>query len=147
MAGFYFATNVPEALELTGGAARGLYVASSEHSAAALEPTPAAQRFLDDFGAPGDGFALEAAQAAELVMDAIARSDGTRASVLEELRASRVRNGLLGSFRFDANGDRTPASVPIIRITGRPRRTAGLPAEMQGAVVDRIVAIPPRLLR
>ena len=39
-------------LELTGGAARGLYVASSEHSAAALDPTAAAQRFMDDFGVP-----------------------------------------------------------------------------------------------
>ena len=147
MAGFFFATDVPEMLELTGGAARGLYVASSEHSAAALDPTAAAQRFMDDFGAPGEGFELEAAQAAELVMDAIARSDGTRASVLDELRASRVRNGLLGSFRFDANGDRTPASVPIMRITGSTPPSAGLPPGLQGAVVDRIEAIPPRLLR
>ena len=80
-------------------------------------------------------------------MDAIARSDGTRASVLDELRASRVRNGLLGSFRFDANGDRTPALVPIMRITGSTPPSAGLPPGLQGAVVNRIQAIPPRLLR
>ena len=44
---------------------------------------------------------LEAGQAAEVVLDAIARSDGTRASVLEELRATDVKDGILGSFRFD----------------------------------------------
>ena len=59
---------------------------------------------------------LEAAQAAELVVQAIARSDGTRASVLRELKASHVRDGLLGSFRFDSNGDLTPAAVAIMRI-------------------------------
>ncbi len=69
---------------------------------------------------------LEAAQTAELVLQAIARSDGTRASVLEELKASRVRDGLLGSFRFDRNGDVTPATVPILRITGSTPPGAGL---------------------
>jgi ABC-type branched-subunit amino acid transport system substrate-binding protein len=90
---------------------------------------------------------LEAAQAAELVVRAIARSDGTRASVLEELQASRVRNGLLGSFRFDRNGDVTPATVPIVRITGSTPPQAGLPSNFQGAVVDRVVEIPRRLVR
>jgi hypothetical protein len=28
--------------------------------------------------------------------------------VLEELQASRVKDGLLGSFRFDRNGDISP---------------------------------------
>ena len=51
---------------------------------------------------------LFAAQAAEVVLAAIARSDGTRAAVLRELRASRVRDGILGTFRFDGNGDITP---------------------------------------
>ena len=101
---------------------------------------------MDNFGASGDGFPLEAAQAAELVMDAIARSDGTRASVLDKLRASRVRNGLLGSFRFDANGDFTPASVRSCASRDDPA-LGGLPPGLQGAVVDRVVEIPPRLLR
>ena len=43
----------------------------------------------------------EAGQAAELVLAAIARSDGTRASVLRELRASEVKDGILGTFSFD----------------------------------------------
>jgi ABC-type branched-subunit amino acid transport system substrate-binding protein len=89
---------------------------------------------------------LEAAQTAELVLQAIARSDGTRASVLDELNASRVRDGLLGSFRFDRNGDVTPATVPILRITGSTPPGAGLPSGFQGAVVHRVVEVPRRLV-
>jgi hypothetical protein len=67
--------------------------------------------------------------------------------VLEELKASRVKDGLLGSFRFDSNGDVTPATVPILRITGSTPPRAGLPGILQGAVVDRVVEIPRRLVR
>ena len=66
-------------------------------------------------------------------MRAIARSDGTRASVLRELRASEVNDGILGSFRFDANGDITTASIPILRITGATPPGAGLPPELPGS--------------
>ena len=51
------------------------------------------------------------------MLAAIAGSDGTRASVLARLRASTVRDGILGSFRFDRNGDMTPAGVAILRFT------------------------------
>ena len=132
MAGFFFATEVPEVLELTHGAARGIYAAQSELPGTALELTPRAERFADRFGGAEEPFALEAAQAAELLMQAIARSDGTRASVLEQLKASRVTKGILGSFSFDANGDRSPASVPILRITGSTPPGAGLPSLVPG---------------
>jgi branched-chain amino acid transport system substrate-binding protein len=148
LAGFYFAAGVPDVLEQVGPAARGLYVTTLDLPRAELDPTPAAERFLDEFGqADSEGFVLEAAQTAELVLRAIARSDGTRASVLEELKASRVRNGLLGSFRFDRNGDITPATVPILRITGSTPPGARLPSGFQGAVLDRVVEVPRRLIR
>jgi branched-chain amino acid transport system substrate-binding protein len=63
---------------------------------------------------PGPG-APEAAQATEVLLDAIARSDGTRASVVEELFATRVENGILGSFSIDRFGDIDPAPVGIYR--------------------------------
>ncbi len=149
MAGFFFlGEGVPDVLKQVGPAARGLYVGTTDLPRAYLHPTPAAERFLEKFGADGsDGFVLEAAQATELVARAIARSDGTRASVLEELQASRVKGGLLGTFSFDRNGDVTPATVPIVRITGSTPPGAGLPSNFQGAVVDRVVKIPRRLLR
>jgi ABC-type branched-subunit amino acid transport system substrate-binding protein len=78
---------------------------------------------------------------------AIAGSDGTRESVLKNLRASRVKNGILGDFRFDRNGDLTPAAVPIVHITGSTPPSARLPEELQGGVIDRVVQIPRTLIR
>jgi ABC-type branched-subunit amino acid transport system substrate-binding protein len=89
---------------------------------------------------------IESGQAAEVVLAAIARSDGTRASVLRELRRTRVKDGILGSFSFDANGDITPTSVPILRITGSTPPGAGMPQQFQGAVVDRVVKVSPSLV-
>ena len=148
MAGHYFAAGVPDILEFIGPAARGIYSATTDVTRAELELTPAAERFLEDFGEAGPGgFILESAQATELVLRAIARSDGTRESVLEELKRSRVKNGILGSFRFDRNGDLTPAKMPIIRITGSTPPEARLPELFQGAVIDRVVEIPRPLIR
>jgi branched-chain amino acid transport system substrate-binding protein len=83
----------------------------------------AGERFLRDFrqepvqpGTPPG--APEAAQSAEVLLDAIARSDGTRASVVEELFATRVEDGILGSFSFDRYGDIDPAPVGIYRFEG-----------------------------
>jgi ABC-type branched-subunit amino acid transport system substrate-binding protein/DNA-binding beta-propeller fold protein YncE len=147
MASHYFVF-VKDVLKFIGPAARGIYVATTDVTRGQLELTPAGKRFLEDFGEDGSGgFILESAQAAELVLRAIARSDGTRESVLEKLKASRVKDGILGSFRFDRNGDLTPAKMPIIRITGSTPPSSRLPKFMQGAVIDRVVEIPPRLIR
>jgi branched-chain amino acid transport system substrate-binding protein len=135
MANFYY-TVAEEVLEETEGAARGIYVATSDQPRSEYQLTPAGKRFMDRFGEDiHGGYVLEAAQATELVVQAIARSDGTRESVLRALKASRVKNGLVGSFHFDRNGDLTPASVPIMRITAKDR------------VIDRVVQIPERLIR
>jgi branched-chain amino acid transport system substrate-binding protein len=83
---------------------------------------PAGQRFLHEFGTSSDepGFlgASEAAQAADVLLDAIERSDGTRASVVEELFATKMENGILGSFSFDRFGDIDPAPVGVYRYEG-----------------------------
>jgi ABC-type branched-subunit amino acid transport system substrate-binding protein/streptogramin lyase len=148
MADHYFAAGVPDLLKFVGPAVRGIYAATTDVTRAELELTPAAERFLDDFGEAGSGGPiLESAQAAELVLRAIARSDGTRESVLAKLKASRVKNDILGSFHFDRNGDLTPAKMPIIRITGSTPPSARLPQFLQGAVIDRAVEIPRRLIR
>jgi branched-chain amino acid transport system substrate-binding protein len=79
------------------------------------------KRFLRELGTPDDPAvgpgpgAAEAGQATEVLLDAIARSDGTRASVVEELFATQVQNGILGSFTFDRFGDIDPAPVGIYR--------------------------------
>jgi hypothetical protein len=81
---------------------------------------PAGERFARAFGGPvninpGALGAPEAAQSTEVLLDAIARSDGTRASVVEELFATKVENGILGSFSFDRFGDIDPAPVGVYR--------------------------------
>ena len=85
------------------------------------ELPPAGRRFLRESGiepvAPGTG-PPEAAQATEVLLDAIARSDGTRASVVEELFATKVEDGILGSFTFDERGDIDPAPVGVYRYEG-----------------------------
>jgi branched-chain amino acid transport system substrate-binding protein len=78
----------------------------------------AGKRFQRELGAPPGLAAFgapEAAQATEVLLQAIARSDGTRASVVRELFATRVKDGILGSFSFDRNGDIVPRPVGVYR--------------------------------
>jgi YVTN family beta-propeller protein len=90
---------------------------------------------------------VAAAQAAEIALRVIARSHGTRASVVNELHRIRVVSGELGSFGFDRNGDPTRSPFTIWRFP--PRRPTHKPpyatlAE-QGGVVDRVLLAEPRL--
>ena len=56
------------------------------------------------------------AQAAQVLLDAIAASDGSRASVTKQMFRRRVRDGLIGSFGFDRKGDTTLRRIMIHRI-------------------------------
>ena len=145
MGGFLFTPRV--ALKRMGKAAHGMYVTTADLPRATLPMTAAGRRFARDIGPPATEYlgVLEAGQAAELVLDAIARSDGTRAGVLEQLQASRVKDGILGSFRFDPNGDMTATAIPILRITGTTPPGHDLPTDFRGAVLDRLVSVPAKL--
>jgi ABC-type branched-subunit amino acid transport system substrate-binding protein/DNA-binding beta-propeller fold protein YncE len=139
--------SIPALLEVAGPAARGLYVSVTDVPPAAPERSPEGRRFARDFGmldAPVYGV-LPAAQATDLVLDAIARSDGTRESVLEELQGAEVRGGILGDFRLDRHGDITPAQIAILRVTGATRRRASAFQGYEGTVLDRVIAVPARL--
>jgi ABC-type branched-subunit amino acid transport system substrate-binding protein len=85
-----------------------------------------------------------AAQATEVLLDAIARSDGTRPSVLEELFATRITNSLLGSFGFDANGDISESPVTIVRVPGGGR--GNLVQSLDGAPVVSVQRPSPELV-
>ena len=112
----------------------------------ALHLTRAQDRFIRDLGETARAQnALHTVQATEVVLDAIAHSDETRASVLRELQATRVKNGVLGNFRFDRYGDITPAKVTILRVTGHTQRNANLPLDYDGAVIDRVETVPASL--
>jgi ABC-type branched-subunit amino acid transport system substrate-binding protein len=77
-------------------------------------------------------------------MDAIARSNGTRASVLDELFRTRVSDGLLGAFAFDANGDTTESPITILRVVRGGGKTSLLSVE--GGVVERVARPSSRLV-
>ena len=60
---------------------------------------------------------MYAGQAAEVMLDAIAASDGTRQSILEQLFATSVTDGIVGSFHFNENGDPQDASGAVVAFT------------------------------
>jgi DNA-binding SARP family transcriptional activator/ABC-type branched-subunit amino acid transport system substrate-binding protein len=112
---------VPLLGKITGPDAEGLLVSFVGVPAERLTGRGAAfvRRFRAAIGAATYpvSYAAYAAQAAEVVLDAIARSDGSRASVIRELFATRVRDGLLGSFRVTPTGDVTADAITIYRVT------------------------------
>jgi ABC-type branched-subunit amino acid transport system substrate-binding protein/DNA-binding beta-propeller fold protein YncE len=147
MGGFLFAF-APDILKQSGGRARGMYATTLDLPRTSLPLSATGRVFANDTGAlitTAQGV-LEAGQAAELFVAAIARSDGTRASVLRELHRTRVHDGIIGSFGFDANGDITSPSIPVLRITGATPPGAGLPPDFQGARLDRVVQVPTSLV-
>jgi branched-chain amino acid transport system substrate-binding protein len=82
----------------------------------------AGKKFIAGFGksvgsAP-DPYSVYAAQAAEVLLAAIERSNGTRADVAKQLFKTRVNNGILGSFAINANGDTSSNPVTIYMVKG-----------------------------
>ena len=129
-------------LELNGEAAEGLYVASAELPPEAVELTADGERFVRGFGdGAHESHALQSAQATESVLAAIARSDGTRTSVLSELRATEEADGLFGPFRFDRYGDITPARITILRVTAKVPPGKRIPG-LENAVAERVIEVP-----
>jgi len=110
---------------------------------------PAGARWAKRFAATQHGArihpaALYTAQATEVLLAALARSDGTRVSVLRNVFAARVRNGLLGSFHIDRNGDVSESPVTIARVdrAGTSRDVLSL----EGATIVSVERPSPRLV-
>jgi DNA-binding SARP family transcriptional activator/ABC-type branched-subunit amino acid transport system substrate-binding protein/DNA-binding beta-propeller fold protein YncE len=128
-------SDFPTLVREYGSAAEGMVI-----SFPVVPPTrfpPSGREFAKEFeeavGGPADPYSMAVAQATEVLLDAIAASDGTRASVSRNLFRTRVEDGILGDFEIDQNGDTTAGGVTMYRIeNGRPR------------VVD--VVTPPRSL-
>ena len=94
---------------------------------------------MREFGATEPGGivtedALYTAQATEILLDAIARSDGSRGSVSRALFATRVEDGLIGDVSFDADGDVRPRPYHLFRLT--PERLPAGEAPKIAAVIS-----------
>ena len=68
--------------------------------------------------------ALYGAAAGELLLDAIAGSDGTRRSVVTHLFAGSTRESILGRFGFDRNGDPTIGAITVYQIRAKKLTTS-----------------------
>lgn len=121
-----------------GSAAEGVYISVAGLPNQALGKTGKA--FLRAFSAYAkkktiDPYAVYAAQAAQVTLDAIARSNGTRPSVVAELFKTNVKDGILGTFRIDRNGDTTLKGITIYKMTkgeGAYNRFIVPPAQLVG---------------
>jgi branched-chain amino acid transport system substrate-binding protein len=64
-----------------------------------------------------DPYAIYGAQAAEIMLDAIAASDGSRADVIAKMFEAEVEDGYLGTFGINENGDPSGAEGAVVGFT------------------------------
>jgi YVTN family beta-propeller protein len=86
-----------------------------------------------------------AATATEVLLRAIAASDGSRASVVAALHAARLRNGPTGPVSFDRSGDPVPGAVAVYRVDSRAGNRGH--REIGGEMLVRVIEPSPRLVR
>ncbi len=95
-----------------GSAAQGMVISYAGQPLSKLPPT--GQKFIKQFRAYAKikgnmpPYSIYQAQAAQIMLSAIARSNGTRGSVVKAMFATKVKNGIMGTFNFDKNGDIVP---------------------------------------
>jgi branched-chain amino acid transport system substrate-binding protein len=117
-------TPITATIEGAGAAANGMYI--SQPGLPEDKLSGAGKQFVADFKAETgksrvDPYTAYAAQATVVLLDAIERSDGTRASVAEEIFNTDVKGGILGDFSIDENGDTTLGTVTFFRVqNGEP---------------------------
>ncbi len=108
-------------IDESGTAAAGMYMSVAGVPIDAFKGV--AQQFVDGLlGGPLSGksidpYAIYGGQAAQVMLDAIAASDGSRADVISKLFETSVSDGLLGSFSINANGDPEGAVGAVVGFT------------------------------
>jgi DNA-binding SARP family transcriptional activator/DNA-binding beta-propeller fold protein YncE len=139
---------ISDLFDRAGPAARGTYVSLPGLTIDRLPP--AGRRFVREFAAIQPGGRVEvssvyAAQATELLLAAIARSDGSRSSVVKELLGAEVKGGILGDFRITTTGDTTAQPITILRALrgGAPERIQGY----EGGEIVSVIMPPAELTR
>jgi branched-chain amino acid transport system substrate-binding protein len=110
----------PETAVVAGAAAEGMTISqpgpANDHLG--REGKQFIASFSKRFGEEPTRYAVNAAQAIDVLLRAIASSDGTRTSVTTNLFKTSVSNGILGTFLITPTGDTTLNAVAIYRIVG-----------------------------
>ena len=107
--------------DLGDDCAKGMYL--SVAGVPITEFKGAGKEFADAFskdylnGKPIDPYAIYGAQSASVLLDAIAASDGSRGDVIKKMFATKVTDGLIGSFGFNENGDPAGAAGAVVGFT------------------------------
>jgi branched-chain amino acid transport system substrate-binding protein len=107
-----------------GAAAQGATISVAGLPNTALKG--AGKTFVSGFtkavGSP-DPYSVYAAQAAEVLVAAIAQSNGSRSDVTKQLFKINLKNSILGNLSFNANGDVTSNPVTIYKVKGNSAPT------------------------
>jgi DNA-binding SARP family transcriptional activator/ABC-type branched-subunit amino acid transport system substrate-binding protein/DNA-binding beta-propeller fold protein YncE len=142
---------IPYLRQAAGPAADGMYVSVLGTPNSSLGP--GGRQFLAEFAPTQPGgvvpsfTATYGAQAVEVLLQAIARSDGTRTSIVRELHEVRIQDGILGTFEIDEYGDPTLQPITILRVTGREDPSPTLLEDHVGTVIDRVITAPAHLVQ
>jgi branched-chain amino acid transport system substrate-binding protein len=118
-------TPISATIEGAGAAANSMYI--SQPGIPTDQLKGAGKKFVEDFEADTgkstvDPYTAYAAQAASVLLNAIDRA-GTddRGKIAEELFNTDVKDGILGSFKIDENGDTTLGTVTFFQVkNGEP---------------------------
>jgi branched-chain amino acid transport system substrate-binding protein len=112
-------TPIDATIDGAGPAANDMYI--SQPGIPTDQLTGAGKEFVDAFKAASgkdtvDPYTAYAAQAAEVLLDAIDRAEADRAKVAAELFNTNVSDGIVGDFEIDENGDTTLGTVTFFQV-------------------------------
>jgi len=111
-------------IKQAGSAAQGATISVAGLPNSALKG--AGKAFVTNFtkavGVP-DPYSVYAAQATEVMVQAIAQSNGSRSDVTKQMFKVLLRNSILGTLSFNSNGDVTSNPVTIYQVKGNSAPT------------------------
>jgi len=81
--------------------------------------------FGDQIGKKPNPYSAYAAQSMQVILSAIEKSDGTRSSVNDNLLQTNVKDGILGTFSINENGDTTRNPVTVYQQVGSGKSGTG----------------------
>jgi branched-chain amino acid transport system substrate-binding protein len=115
-------TPIDAATIKTGGTAtEGMFI--TQPGIPSDQLSGAGKTFVTDFtkanGKEPDPYTNYAAQATDVLLTAIDEAKGERANVAEHLFGQDVKDGILGNFKIDENGDTTLGTVSVWQVKGQ----------------------------